>query len=123
MHLVRSGQVPQAPRGLDREQYTRLRFEKRNTPLPTSHLPNLTAGIPESSLDPLQSITARAACTCFNIADGFPCRPGALERGDRAVIADLDGSYLKRSYQAERGDRIHEPIRGHDERGLAENTV
>jgi type IV secretory pathway TraG/TraD family ATPase VirD4 len=35
---------------------------------------------------------------------------GALERGDRAVIADPDGSYLDRFYDADRGDLILNPF-------------
>lgn len=35
---------------------------------------------------------------------------GALTRGDRAVIADPDGGYLRRFYSAERGDRILNPF-------------
>ncbi|HEY5255235.1 MAG TPA: type IV secretion system DNA-binding domain-containing protein [Acidobacteriaceae bacterium] len=35
---------------------------------------------------------------------------GALERGDRAVIADPDGSYLKRFYDPHRGDQILNPF-------------
>ena len=35
---------------------------------------------------------------------------GALARGDRAVIADPDGSYLKRFYEASRGDAILNPF-------------
>ena len=35
---------------------------------------------------------------------------GALARGDRAVIADPDGSYLKRFYDASRGDAILNPF-------------
>jgi type IV secretory pathway TraG/TraD family ATPase VirD4 len=34
----------------------------------------------------------------------------ALERGDRAVIADPDGSYLNRFYDADRGDQILNPF-------------
>ena len=34
----------------------------------------------------------------------------ALRRGDRAVIADPDGGYLKRFYRPERGDRILNPF-------------
>jgi len=34
----------------------------------------------------------------------------ALERGDRAVIADPDGGYLRRFYQSERGDVILNPF-------------
>jgi type IV secretory pathway TraG/TraD family ATPase VirD4 len=37
---------------------------------------------------------------------------GALARGDRAVIADPDGSYLKLFYQPERGDVILSPFDG-----------
>jgi type IV secretory pathway TraG/TraD family ATPase VirD4 len=39
---------------------------------------------------------------------------GALERGDRAVIADPDGGYLQRFYDERRGDVILNPF---DERG------
>lgn len=35
---------------------------------------------------------------------------GALQRGDRAVIADPDGSYLKRFYDPNRGDQILNPF-------------
>jgi type IV secretory pathway TraG/TraD family ATPase VirD4 len=35
---------------------------------------------------------------------------GALSRGDRAVIADPDGSYLRRFYDPARGDRILNPF-------------
>ena len=35
---------------------------------------------------------------------------GALQRGDRAVIADPDGSYLKRFYDPHRGDKILNPF-------------
>jgi hypothetical protein len=35
---------------------------------------------------------------------------GALERGDRAVIADPDGSYLGRFYDPHRGDQILNPF-------------
>jgi type IV secretory pathway TraG/TraD family ATPase VirD4 len=35
---------------------------------------------------------------------------GALERGDRAVIADPDGSYLNRFYDPHRGDQILNPF-------------
>ena len=35
---------------------------------------------------------------------------GALERGDRAVIADPDGSYLEDFYDEKRGDRILNPF-------------
>jgi len=35
---------------------------------------------------------------------------GALARGDRAVIADPDGGYLKRFYNADRGDVILNPF-------------
>jgi type IV secretory pathway TraG/TraD family ATPase VirD4 len=35
---------------------------------------------------------------------------GALSRGDRAVIADPDGGYLRRFYRAERGDVILNPF-------------
>ena len=35
---------------------------------------------------------------------------GALERGDRAVIADPDGGYLRRFYHPERGDLILNPF-------------
>lgn len=35
---------------------------------------------------------------------------GALERGDRAVIADPDGGYLRRFYDAARGDVILNPF-------------
>jgi type IV secretory pathway TraG/TraD family ATPase VirD4 len=35
---------------------------------------------------------------------------GALERGDRAVIADPDGGYLSQFYQANRGDIILNPF-------------
>ena len=35
---------------------------------------------------------------------------GALSRGDRAVIADPDGGYLRRFYSAERGDVILNPF-------------
>ena len=35
---------------------------------------------------------------------------GALARGDRAIIADPDGGYLRRFYKAERGDRILTPF-------------
>jgi type IV secretory pathway TraG/TraD family ATPase VirD4 len=35
---------------------------------------------------------------------------GALERGDRAVIADPDGSYLNRFYDPDRGDQILNPF-------------
>jgi len=35
---------------------------------------------------------------------------GAIERGDRAVIADPDGSYLKALYNAARGDAILNPF-------------
>ena len=35
---------------------------------------------------------------------------GALQRGDRAVIADPDAGYLKRFYDAERGDHILNPF-------------
>jgi type IV secretory pathway TraG/TraD family ATPase VirD4 len=35
---------------------------------------------------------------------------GALERGDRAVIADPDGSYLARFYDPHRGDQILNPF-------------
>src|SRR6202046_291221 len=35
---------------------------------------------------------------------------GALERGDRAVIADPDGSYLNRFYDPHRGDEILNPF-------------
>ena len=35
---------------------------------------------------------------------------GALERGDRAVIADPDGSYMKRFYDPRRGDQILNPF-------------
>jgi hypothetical protein len=35
---------------------------------------------------------------------------GALERGDRAVIADPDGGYLRRFYDAKRGDLILNPF-------------
>jgi type IV secretory pathway TraG/TraD family ATPase VirD4 len=35
---------------------------------------------------------------------------GALGRGDRAVIADPDGSYLKRFYDPHRGDQILNPF-------------
>jgi type IV secretory pathway TraG/TraD family ATPase VirD4 len=35
---------------------------------------------------------------------------GALARGDRAVIADPDGGYLRRFFQAERGDVILNPF-------------
>jgi type IV secretory pathway TraG/TraD family ATPase VirD4 len=35
---------------------------------------------------------------------------GALERGDRAVIADPDGSYLNRFYAPDRGDQILNPF-------------
>jgi hypothetical protein len=35
---------------------------------------------------------------------------GALRRGDRAVIADPDGGYLRRFYRAERGDLILNPF-------------
>jgi type IV secretory pathway TraG/TraD family ATPase VirD4 len=35
---------------------------------------------------------------------------GALERGDRAVIADPDGSYLKHFYEPSRGDVILNPF-------------
>jgi type IV secretory pathway TraG/TraD family ATPase VirD4 len=35
---------------------------------------------------------------------------GALERGDRAVIADPDGSYLKAFYDPKRGDQILNPF-------------
>ena len=35
---------------------------------------------------------------------------GALERGDRAVIADPDGSYLKHFYDPTRGDQILNPF-------------
>lgn len=35
---------------------------------------------------------------------------GALTRGDRAVIADPDGGYLRQFYSAERGDRILNPF-------------
>jgi type IV secretory pathway TraG/TraD family ATPase VirD4 len=35
---------------------------------------------------------------------------GALERGDRAVIADPDGGYLRRFYRPERGDLILNPF-------------
>ena len=34
----------------------------------------------------------------------------ALERGDRAIIADPDGGYLARFYSAERGDVILNPF-------------
>jgi type IV secretory pathway TraG/TraD family ATPase VirD4 len=40
---------------------------------------------------------------------------GVLDRGDRAVIADPDGGYLKRYYDPERGDVILNPF---DERSL-----
>jgi hypothetical protein len=36
----------------------------------------------------------------------------ALERGDRAIIADPDGGYLARFYAAERGDVILNPFEG-----------
>jgi type IV secretory pathway TraG/TraD family ATPase VirD4 len=35
---------------------------------------------------------------------------GALERGDRAVIADPDGSYLNRFYDPHRGDQVLNPF-------------
>lgn len=35
---------------------------------------------------------------------------GALQRGDRAIIADPDGSYLKRFYNPDRGDQILNPF-------------
>jgi Type IV secretion-system coupling protein DNA-binding domain len=35
---------------------------------------------------------------------------GALERGDRAVIADPDGSYLQKFYDPSRGDQILNPF-------------
>jgi type IV secretory pathway TraG/TraD family ATPase VirD4 len=35
---------------------------------------------------------------------------GALERGDRAVIADPDGSYLRKFYEPDRGDQILNPF-------------
>jgi Type IV secretion-system coupling protein DNA-binding domain len=35
---------------------------------------------------------------------------GALERGDRAVIADPDGSYLEKFYDPSRGDQILNPF-------------
>ena len=35
---------------------------------------------------------------------------GALERGDRAVIADPDGSYLNRFYDSHRGDQVLNPF-------------
>lgn len=35
---------------------------------------------------------------------------GALERGDRAIIADPDGGYLRRFYDADRGDMILNPF-------------
>jgi type IV secretory pathway TraG/TraD family ATPase VirD4 len=35
---------------------------------------------------------------------------GALERGDRAVIADPDGSYLAKFYDPDRGDQILNPF-------------
>jgi type IV secretory pathway TraG/TraD family ATPase VirD4 len=35
---------------------------------------------------------------------------GALQRGDRAIIADPDGGYLARFYQQERGDMILNPF-------------
>jgi hypothetical protein len=35
---------------------------------------------------------------------------GVLERGDRAVVADPDGSYLKRFYAPQRGDLILNPL-------------
>ena len=35
---------------------------------------------------------------------------GALERGDRAVIADPDGGYLRRFYDERRGDVILNPF-------------
>ena len=35
---------------------------------------------------------------------------GALERGDRAVIADPDGGYLKQFYDERRGDVILNPF-------------
>jgi type IV secretory pathway TraG/TraD family ATPase VirD4 len=35
---------------------------------------------------------------------------GALERGDRAVIADPDGSYLRKFYDPDRGDQILNPF-------------
>jgi type IV secretory pathway TraG/TraD family ATPase VirD4 len=40
---------------------------------------------------------------------------GALRRGDRAVIADPDGGYLRRFYDADRGDVILNPF---DERAV-----
>jgi hypothetical protein len=40
---------------------------------------------------------------------------GALQRGDRAIIADPDGGYMRRFYNAERGDVILNPF----ERGAA----
>ena len=40
---------------------------------------------------------------------------GALGRGDRAVIADPDGGYLRRFYQEERGDVVLNPF---DERSV-----
>lgn len=36
---------------------------------------------------------------------------GALERGDRLVIADPDSGYLRRFHSVERGDRILNPLR------------
>jgi hypothetical protein len=41
---------------------------------------------------------------------------GALERGDRAVIADPDGSYLNRFYDSTRGDVILNPFDPRDAR-------
>jgi hypothetical protein len=35
---------------------------------------------------------------------------GALERGDRAIIADPDGGYLRRFYDERRGDVILNPF-------------
>ncbi len=35
---------------------------------------------------------------------------GALDRGDRAIIADPDGSYMKRFYDPDRGDVILNPF-------------
>jgi type IV secretory pathway TraG/TraD family ATPase VirD4 len=68
------------------------------------------AGVPVPPLDEtkhfkLIGTTGTGKSTCIR-----ELLRGALERGDRAVIADPDGGYLSQFYQANRGDVILNPF-------------
>jgi type IV secretory pathway TraG/TraD family ATPase VirD4 len=68
------------------------------------------AGVPLDLLDEVKHIKIVGTTGSGKSTAIRELLSGALGRGDRAIIADPDGSYAKRFYRTERGDQILNPF-------------